>query len=74
MSIQSSGIVRRYIVARGYGFIAPDDNGPDVFVHCSAVVAAGMRILESGMPVSFDIAEDRKGRPIAVNLSLRGGR
>jgi CspA family cold shock protein len=50
-----------------YGFIQPADGGKDVFVHITAVEAAGLRGLNEGQKVSFDIASDR-GKTKAVNL------
>jgi CspA family cold shock protein len=52
-----------------YGFIQPDNNGKDVFVHASALERAGMRNLVEGQKVSFDIEEDRRsGKSSASNL------
>jgi CspA family cold shock protein len=53
----------------GYGFIAPDDGGKDVFVHVSAVEAAGLRSLNEGQKVKFDIQPDKRGSK-AANLSV----
>jgi cold shock protein len=61
------GTVKFFNSSKGFGFIAPEDGGKDVFVHASAVEQAGMRSLDEGQRVSFDIQADAKG-PKAVNL------
>jgi CspA family cold shock protein len=61
------GTVKFYNSAKGFGFIAPQDGGKDVFVHATALEAAGMRSLNEGDKVSFDIQPDPKGSK-AVNL------
>ena len=45
---------------KGYGFIAPDDGGKDIFVHISAVERAGLRSLAENQAVSFEVTTDRK--------------
>jgi cold shock protein len=57
-----SGTVKFFNSAKGFGFITPDEGGKDVFVHASAVEAAGMRALNEGDRVSFELEDDRKGR------------
>ena len=57
-----SGTVKFFNGAKGFGFITPDEGGKDVFVHASAVEAAGMRALNEGDRVSFELEDDRKGR------------
>jgi CspA family cold shock protein len=61
------GIVKFFNVTKGFGFIAPEDGGKDVFVHATAVEAAGMRSLSEGQRVEFDIQPDARGQK-AVNL------
>ena len=61
------GTVKFFNTAKGYGFISPEGGGKDVFVHASAVEAAGMRSLVEGQRVSFDIQPDQRGAK-AVNL------
>ncbi len=64
-----SGTVKFFNSAKGFGFIAPDDGGKDVFVHVSAVEAAGLRTLNEGQKVKFDIQPDKRGSK-AANLSV----
>jgi CspA family cold shock protein len=61
------GTVKFFNTAKGFGFIAPEDGGKDVFVHMTAVEAAGMRSLSEGQKVSFDIQPDARGAK-AANL------
>jgi len=61
------GTVKFFNTAKGFGFIAPEGGGKDVFVHMSAVEAAGMRSLAEGQKVSFDIQPDARGAK-AANL------
>ena len=67
----ATGTVKFFNHSKGFGFIAPDDGGNDVFVHISAVNASGCPPLEDGMKVSFEVEPDPRGKgPKAVNLSL----
>ena len=61
------GTVKFFNATKGFGFISPEDGGKDVFVHISAVEASGMRTLNEGQRVSFEMQPDKKG-PKAVNL------
>jgi CspA family cold shock protein len=61
------GTVKFFNTSKGFGFIAPDGGGKDVFVHATAVEAAGLRTLAEGQRVSFDIQPDARGSK-AVNL------
>ena len=64
-----TGTVKFFNAQKGYGFIAPEDGSPDVFVHISAVEQAGMRTLNEGQRVSFDVVTDqRRGKTNAQNL------
>lgn len=63
------GTVKFFNASKGFGFIAPEDGGKDVFVHSSAVEMAGMRVLSEGQRVSFEVQADAKG-PKAVNLQM----
>ena len=64
----ATGTVKFFNAQKGYGFIVQDAGGPDVFVHVSAVERAGMRSLNEGQKLSFDIEADRRSgksaRPI----------
>jgi CspA family cold shock protein len=65
----ATGTVKFFNGQKGFGFIAQDGGGPDVFVHVSAVERAGMRGLVEGQKITFDIAADRKtGKSAATNL------
>jgi cold shock protein len=57
-----NGTVKFFNTAKGFGFIEPDDGGKDVFVHASALEAAGIRSLTEGDRVSFVVEDDRRGR------------
>ena len=60
------GTVKFYNDQKGFGFIAPDDGGKDVFVHATALERAGLRGLREGQKVRFDTQEDRRTGKIAV--------
>jgi cold shock protein len=61
-----TGTVKFYNDQKGFGFIAPDNGGKDVFVHATALERAGMRNLVEGQKVSFDTQEDRRTGKLAV--------
>jgi CspA family cold shock protein len=64
-----TGTVKWFNAQKGFGFIAPDDGGADVFVHVSEVERSGMYSLEEGQKVSFESKVDpKKGKPNAINL------
>jgi CspA family cold shock protein len=62
----NTGTVKFYNSQKGFGFIAPDDGGKDVFVHATALERAGIRTLNEGQKVTFDTQEDRRTGKIAV--------
>jgi CspA family cold shock protein len=62
LPMRISGTVKFFNGAKGFGFITPDEGGKDVFVHATAVEAAGMRALNEGDRVSFELEDDRKGK------------
>ena len=61
------GTVKFFNTSKGFGFISPDGGGKDVFVHATAVEAAGLRSLNEGQRVEFDIQPDARGSK-AANL------
>ena len=61
------GTVMFYNSSKGFGFITPDGAGKDVFVHATAIEAAGIQTLNEGDRVIFDVQQDIRG-PKAVNL------
>jgi CspA family cold shock protein len=66
----AQGTVKWFNGDKGYGFIAAED-GPDVFVHFSAITGDGYRSLEEGQKVEFDITQGQKG-PQAENVRVTG--
>lgn len=65
----TTGTVKFFDATKGFGFIAPDEGGTDVFVHISAVERSGMRTLTEGQKVSFDVVRDkRSGKNAADNI------
>jgi cold shock protein len=65
----STGTVKWYNAQKGYGFIQPEDGSKDVFVHVSAVEAAGLYELKEGQKVTFEVVANRKtGKSAAENL------
>lgn len=65
----ASGTVKWFNETKGYGFISPDGGGNDVFVHISAVERAGLRSLNDGQKISYElVADKRSGKQSADNL------
>ncbi|MGH6760964.1 MAG: cold-shock protein [Phyllobacterium sp.] len=65
----NTGTVKFFNTTKGFGFIAPDNGGTDVFVHISAVERAGMRTIVEGQKLSFEAVRDaRSGKTAAENL------
>jgi cold shock protein len=65
----AQGTVKWFNPTKGYGFIAPEAGGKDVFVHISAVQKAGLRTLNEGQKVGFEVEQQQNGRTAAVNLA-----
>lgn len=63
-----NGTVKWFNPTKGYGFIAPDAGGKDIFVHISAVQKAGLRTLNEGQKVGFEVEQQQNGRTAAINL------
>jgi CspA family cold shock protein len=65
----TTGTVKWFNSKKGYGFIQPDDGSKDIFVHISAIEAAGLRYLKEEQKISFDAVEN-KGKISAENISI----
>jgi CspA family cold shock protein len=68
--IMPTGTVKWFNTTKGYGFIAPESGGNDVFVHISAVERSGLTGLADEQKVSFELTEGRDGRQMASDISL----
>jgi CspA family cold shock protein len=64
------GVVKFFNTTKGYGFIAPDGGGKDVFVHITALQRSGIQSLAEGQKVSFEVSPGRDGRISADRLKL----
>ena len=64
----SVGTVKWFNATKGYGFIQPEDGSADVFVHITAVQAAGMKDLQEGQSISYELENAKNGKTTAVNL------
>jgi CspA family cold shock protein len=69
-AVVALGTVKWFNSTKGYGFIAPEGGGPDVFVHISAVEKAGYSNLAEGARVSYELVSGRSGKMSAENLRL----
>jgi CspA family cold shock protein len=63
-----TGTVKWFNSTKGYGFIAPDEGGNDVFVHISAVEQSGLQGLSDNQKVAYELKDGRDGRPMAGDL------
>jgi CspA family cold shock protein len=68
----SQGTVKWFNATKGFGFITPDEGGPDAFVHISAVERAGLQHLSEGQKIQYDLMQDRRGKMSAENLKTVG--
>lgn len=64
------GTVKWFNPTKGYGFVAPETGGKDVFVHISAVQKAGLRTLNEGQALNFEVEAQANGRAAAVDLAI----
>lgn len=65
----ATGTVKWFNTQKGFGFIVPDEGGPDIFVHITAVEQAGLRTLNEGQKVTYDIhVDDKRGKSSATNI------
>ena len=66
----ANGTVKWFNTTKGFGFIAPETGGKDVFLHISALERAGMTTLNDDQKVTFDVESGRDGRESATNIAL----
>lgn len=66
----ANGTVKWFNSTKGFGFIAPETGGKDVFVHISALERSGLSGLDDGQKVTYDVEAGRDGRESAINLAL----
>jgi CspA family cold shock protein len=66
----ANGTVKWFNTTKGYGFIAPETGGKDVFVHISAVERSGLTGLADNQKVTFDVEAGRDGREAAINIAV----
>ncbi|WP_145211878.1 cold-shock protein [uncultured Tateyamaria sp.] len=66
----ANGTVKWFNTTKGFGFIAPDTGGKDVFLHISALEKSGMTTLNDDQKVTFDVEAGRDGRESATNIAL----
>ncbi|MBF9037040.1 MAG: cold-shock protein [Paracoccaceae bacterium] len=66
----ANGTVKWFNATKGFGFIAPDEGGKDVFVHISGVERSGLKGLNDDQKVTYELEKGRDGRESAVNITL----
>lgn len=64
------GSVKWFNTEKGYGFLTPDEGARDVFVHISAVTAAGISDLKEGQRIEFELTQNQEGKTKATGLKL----
>jgi CspA family cold shock protein len=70
--LQTTGTVKWFNATKGFGFIQPDNGGPDAFVHISAVERAGLDALHEGQKVSYELVRGKNGKSSAESLQIKG--
>ncbi|MCQ8278845.1 cold-shock protein [Acetobacteraceae bacterium KSS8] len=65
-----TGTVKWFNVQKGYGFLQPDDNSKDVFIHITAVEQAGIKSLNDGQKLGYELETGKQGKVSAVNLKI----
>lgn len=68
----ANGTVKWFNATKGFGFIQPDDGGPDVFVHISAVERAGLGTLNDGQKLSYELERDRRSGKMSAGQLQAG--
>jgi CspA family cold shock protein len=66
----AKGTVKWFNTEKGYGFIQPEDGGKDIFVHITAVQAAGLQSLQDDQPIEYELVDGRDGRKSAGDLKV----
>jgi CspA family cold shock protein len=70
--VMSTGTVKWFNSEKGFGFIQPDDGGTDAFVHISAVERAGMRTLQEGQKISYELVQDKRSGKMSADQLQAG--
>ena len=73
-SVTIKGTVKFFNVSKGFGFIVPDDGGPDAYVHAHAIGSAGLLTLREGQKISYDLRRNDDGKESAINLRALSSR
>ena len=66
----TNGVVKFFNTSKGFGFIAPDGGGKDVFIHITALQRSGLQSLEEGQKVNFEVSPGRDGRMAADRIKV----
>jgi CspA family cold shock protein len=65
-----NGIIKWFNFSKGYGFITPSDGGADVFLHITALEQAGIRKIQEGQAISYELSTNKAGKTSAANIRL----